>query len=206
MAKSGVREGAKPATSTRAALVSAARATLIEQGFVHTSARAIAARAGCSQGSVFYHFTGVPDLLLAVLDEVSERRMTAYRDPLLKARTPGQLARLGRRIAEDDIRSGDLRVLVELISGASSVPGMKAEVGKRISPWEELVAQVAGRFIPAPLQSRLRPGVVAHAVVAGFLGMELLRDLRQDDARTNDVLDDLEQVGRLTGEFAEGSS
>lgn len=206
MAKSGSREGTRSGQSTRAALVVAARATLVEEGFMHTSARTIAARAGCSQGSVFYHFPGVPELLLAVLDEVSDHRMRAYREPLLTARTPVKLARLGRQIAQDDIRSGDLRVLVEMIAGASSVPGMKVEVAKRIAPWEELVAQVAGGFIPGPLRSRLKPDVVAHAVVAGFLGIELLRDLRQDDARTNEVLDGLEQVSRFTGALSGSAS
>lgn len=206
MARSGAMKAVRPGSATREALLVAARATLVEDGFSRTSARAVAARAGCSQASVFYHFAGVPELLLAVLDEVSDRRMTAYRGPLLAARTPGQLARLGRRIAREDVRSGDLRVLVELISGASSVPGLKTQVADRIGRWEDLVAQVAGRFIPSPLQGRLRPEVVAHAVVAGFLGMELLRDLRGDEIGTAQVLDGFQQVGRLAGLDEEGAS
>lgn len=47
--------------------------------------------------------------------------------------------------------------------------------------------------------------MVAHAVVAGFLGLELLRDLRGDDAGTEDVLEDLEQVGRVAGAIAGGA-
>ena len=197
MAKSGARERTGPGADTQAALVAAGRRTLIEEGFARTSARAIAGRAGCSQASVFYHFPGVPDLLLAVLDEISERRMVAYRDPLLEARTPGQLLRLGRRIADADLRSGDLRVLVELVAGSSTVPGLKAQVAERIAPWEDLMTQVVARFIPSPFRARVRPAVVAHAVVAGFLGLELLRDLRGDEAVTDAVLDDLEQVGRI---------
>lgn len=183
--------------ATREALLAAARQTLLEDGFARTSARTVAARARCSQASLFYHFDGVPALLLAVLDEVSDRRMTAYREPLLAARTPGQLARLGRRIAAEDLASGDLRVLVELVAGAPTVPGLKAEVAERIGRWEALVAQVAQRFIPRPLRTAVRPAVVAHAVVAGFLGLELLRDLRGEGAGTEEVIADLEQVGRL---------
>jgi len=182
--------------ATREALVAAARANLVQEGFSRTSARSVAARAGCSQASLFYHFDGVPDLLLAVLDEVSDRRMAAYREPLLSARTPSQLARLGRTIAAEDLRSGDLRVLVELVAGAPTGPGLKAGVAERIDRWEELVSQVAERFIPRPLRTALRPPVVAHAVVAGFLGLELLRDLREDGTGTEDVLTDLEQVSR----------
>lgn len=179
--------------------MAAARRTLIEEGFSRTSARAIAARAGCSQASLFYHFSGVPEVLLAVLDETSDRRMAAYREPLLQARTPVQLLRLGRQIADADLQSGDLRILVELVAGSHSEPGMKAEVARRIERWEELVAQVAARFMPGFLRSRLRPEAVAHAVVAGFLGLEMLRDLRGDAAASDAVLEDLEKVGRLAG-------
>lgn len=199
MAKSGPRAASRAGAATRATLVRAARHTLIEDGFSRTSARAIAGRAGCSQASLFYHFPGVPELLLAVLDEISDRRMAAYREELLSARTPRELLRVGRRIADEDVRSGDLRVLVEMVAGAPTVPGLKSQVADRIAPGEELTTQVATRFIPALLRTRIRPAVVAHAVVAGFLGLELLRDLRDDAAGSEDVLDDLEQVGRLVG-------
>lgn len=205
MAKSGAREANRSGTATRHALVAAGRATLVEDGFARTSARAIASRAGCSQASLFYHFAGVPELLLAVLDEVSERRMASFREPLLAARTPAQLARLGRRIAAEDVQSGDLRVLVELVAGAPTVPGLKGQVAERIADWEKLVAEVAERFIPALLRSRIRPPVVAHAVVAGFLGLELLRDLREDGTGTEDVLTDLQQLGRLAGSVEGGA-
>lgn len=203
MAKPGAREGTRTTSWTRSALIAAGRQTLIEEGFARTSARSIASRAGCSQASVFYHFSGVPELLLAVMDEISDRRMAAYRDQLLAARTPGQLLRLGRRIADADLASGDLRVLVEMVAGAPTVPGLKAQVAARIDPWEELVAEVAARFLPRPLRSVLSPGTAAHAVVAGFLGLEMLRDLRDDGSATQDVLDGIEQVGLAAGAAAD---
>lgn len=204
MAKPGPREGVAQGASgrgaaTRAAILAAARASLVEDGFARTSARSVAARAGCSQASLFYHFTGVPEVLLAVLDEISDRRMTAYREELLTARTPAQLLRLGRRIADADLASGDLRVLVEMIAGAPSVPGLRAEVGERIGRWEDLVTEVAERFVPGWLRGRVRPRVLAHAVVSGFLGLEMLRDLGEEPAGASaeEVLDGLESVGRI---------
>ena len=88
------------------------------------------------------------------------------------------------------------------MAGAPTVPGLKAQVAERIARWEELVGQMAKRLIPGPLQSRIRPAVVAHTVVAGFLGLELLRDLREDTTSTDDVFQDLEQVGHLAGALA----
>jgi len=76
---------------TRAALVEAAIAVLRESGFASASARRIAQRAGCNQALVFYHFGSVNDLLIGALEEVSARRMAAYRDLLDRSGTLAEL-------------------------------------------------------------------------------------------------------------------
>ena len=76
---------------TRAALIEAAIAALRESGFAGASARRIAQRAGCNQALVFYHFGSVNDLLIAALEEVSARRMAAYRDLLDRSGTLAEL-------------------------------------------------------------------------------------------------------------------
>jgi AcrR family transcriptional regulator len=93
MAKAGPRADRGTAgrraqsAEVKAALVAASIEALREAGFAGASAREIASRAGCSQALVFYHFGSVNDLLLAALDDVSARRMEAYRDPLVSPRT-----------------------------------------------------------------------------------------------------------------------
>ena len=67
-------------SDARAALLEAAIAVLRESGFAGASARRIAQRAGCNQALVFYHFGSVNDLLVAALEEVSARRLAAYRE------------------------------------------------------------------------------------------------------------------------------
>lgn len=196
MAKSGPRHNLRP-SSLRAGIIEAARVALIEEGYARASAREIARRAGCSQASLFYHFTGMPEVLLAVLDEVSDRRMEDYRGPMLAARTPQQLTRLARRILEEDVRSGDLRVLTELLSASRADPVLRAQVALRIGRWQELVTEVARRFTPSPLRTLVKPEVVAHCVVAGVLGLELLRELRGDGPTTRDLMVGLHHVSQL---------
>jgi len=70
MAKSGpssrlVAEGTGRSAATKRSLVAAAIETLKTEGFAGASARAIAARAGCNQALIFYHFGSVVTLLLA---------------------------------------------------------------------------------------------------------------------------------------------
>src|SRR5580700_6717141 len=102
---------------TRAVLIAAAIDTLRESGFAAASARRIAAKAGCNQALIFYHFGSVPDLLVAALEEISARRMEAYRGLLAHTGTIGGLVDAARAIFSEDLAAGHVAVLVEMISG-----------------------------------------------------------------------------------------
>src|ERR1700739_3264373 len=139
MAEAGPKTAAGPvmrrqSAEVRAALVGAAIDALRETGFAGASARAIAGRAGVSQALVFYHFGSVNDLLLAALDEVSAVRMAAYRSLVEQADSMAALAESARPIFLQDLDSGHVRVLVEVITGAQSVPGMGEQVAQRLRP------------------------------------------------------------------------
>jgi AcrR family transcriptional regulator len=165
---------------TREQIVEAARATLVEVGFAQTSARAIAARAGVSQAAVFYQFGSVPDVLLAVLDAVSERRRAAYSALVADAGTLTELVNSARSMYAADLASGDVRVLVELIAGSRTVPGMSEAVAERLAPWQELAATSLRSVAPPMASALVDIEGVARAIVAGFLGLELLAMLDGD--------------------------
>jgi AcrR family transcriptional regulator len=166
---------------TRTALVAGAVAALREVGFARASAREIARRAGCNQALVFYHFGSVTDLLLAALDDVSARRMTAYRGLLDQSGSLTELVESARAIFREDLAAGHVSVLVEMITGAQSVDGLGAQVAARLAPWREL-AETAVRqsLATSPVAALLPAREVAHGVVAGFLGLELLANLDGD--------------------------
>jgi AcrR family transcriptional regulator len=189
MAKAGPRRAAATAggrdrsAETRAALVDGAIEALRTAGFAGASAREIARLAGCNQTLVFYHFGSVTDLLLAALDAISERRMAAYRGVLDHAGSLTDLVESARSIFVEDLDSGHVTVLVEMIAGARSVPGLGEQVAARIAPWREFAeAAVRGALASSPLARLLPAADVAHAVVAGFLGLELLASLDGDRA------------------------
>jgi AcrR family transcriptional regulator len=204
MAKSGPRQAAGSAVrrersaDVRAALVAAAIEALREAGFAGASAREIAGRAGCSQALIFYHFGSVSDLLLAALDEVSRLRMTAYRGLLDQAESVTGLVESAREIFLADLDAGYVRVLVEMITAANSVPGLGPQVAERLAPWREFAEtaarQVLGR---SPLARLLSPGEAAHAVVAAFLGLELLASLDGDRSAAMALFDRARALARL---------
>jgi AcrR family transcriptional regulator len=186
MAKSGVKARVGPSVSpgvedTRDALVRGAIAALKEEGFAGASARAIARRAGCNQGLVFYHFGSVANLLLAALDEVSETRRVHYQAAVDRADGMGELVDAAQAIFEEDLDAGHIAVLAEMIAGSSATPGLGAEVATRITPWREFTADaLRGVLEGSPLASVVEPDVAAHAVVALYLGLEMLAQLDGD--------------------------
>lgn len=166
---------------TRRALVDAAIDVLRTEGFAGATARAIAGRAGCTQGLVFYHFGSVVNLLLAALDEVSARRRSRYEAALECVDKTSELVALAVQIFSEDLDSGDAAVLVEIIAGAASTPGLGAAVKKRITSWSDFaVAALESVLGQSPLLQVIEAADVAHSVVALYLGLELLSHLDGD--------------------------
>jgi AcrR family transcriptional regulator len=194
MAKPGTASrprSASPAREgTRRLLIDAAIETLKSEGFSGASARAIAKRAGCNQALVFYHFGSVVDLLLAALDEVSARRLARYSAALGQVQNLGDLLAVAGSVFREDMDSGEATVLVEMIAGASAVPGLAAEVASRIAPWREFAQQaIASGLSSSPLGSVLPLPELSYAVVALYLGLEMLSHLDGDRATPTALFD-----------------
>jgi AcrR family transcriptional regulator len=178
-----VKKGSKRRPSaktedTRRDLIEGTKEVLRREGFSAATARNIASRAGCNQGLVFYHFGSVVGLLLAALDEVSAERKIRYEAALEKVTKPSDLVELAAVIFEEDLDTGDAALLVEMIAGASSTPGLGAEVMQRVAPWTQFAASALDSFVKdSPLASVVSAEEAAHAVVALYLGLELLSHL-----------------------------
>jgi len=204
MAKAGPRADRGTAgprahsAEVKAALVAAAIEVLRDSGFARASAREIASRAGYSQALVFYHFGSVNDLLLAALDEVSALRLAAYGDLLTRATSMTALAESARAIFAQDLDAGYVRVLTEMIAGAQGVPGLGDQVAQRLRPWRDLAHEAVRRAVGRSAAARLLPPAEAgHALVAIFLGLEMLASLDDDREPALAVFDRLRSLARM---------
>jgi AcrR family transcriptional regulator len=177
-------DSAAAVTGNRQALVDAAIETLREEGFSGASARAIARRAGCNQALVFYYFGSVADLLLAALDAVSQARYVRYSTAMQVVTNPADLLAVAVEVFGEDLDAGYATVLVEMIAGTSSTPGLGAEVARRIAPWTDFAeSAVDAALADSPLRAMVPTGEVAHAIVALYLGLEMLATLDGDRSR-----------------------
>jgi AcrR family transcriptional regulator len=175
---------------TKLAIVEAALRTLKAKGFAGASARAIAREGGFNQALIFYHFGSVRNLLLAVLDLISERRVDEYGPAFERARTPGELASLARTIYADDLERGYITVLGEMVSGGVGDRELGIEVAARIEPWIVMVErklELLLRGTPVPLLAS--PRDLAFGLVALYFGVDMLSHLQSDRSRADSLLD-----------------
>lgn len=181
----------KTLAGTKARIVEAALETLRQDGFAGASARAIARRGGFNQALVFYHFGSVANLMLAALDETSRRRMEAYRAALDETEAhPEQLLDVAVRIYQEDLASGHITVLAELIAGSLTMPELRPEIVARMEPWVDFAEEAIRKaFQHSPIGAALPTRDLAFAVVAFYLGVELLDHLDVEGTRTRSLIE-----------------
>ncbi|MCX4751561.1 TetR/AcrR family transcriptional regulator [Kitasatospora sp. NBC_01287] len=194
--------GNRSSVQTRAALVRGAVEALRENGFAGASAREIAARAGCNQALIFYHFGSVAKLQLAALDQVSAARDERYRAMVEESGSLGDLVRAARAVFEEDLDQGHVTVLVEMIAAAQFTPELRPEVAARIRPWRAFAADsVRDALAGSPAARLLPPEELAHAIVALYLGLEMLANLEGEREPALALFDRAGKVASLLDVF-----
>jgi AcrR family transcriptional regulator len=187
-----IREG------TRNRIVEAAVQTIKERGFAATSARAIAATGGFNQALVFYHFGSVNDLLIAALDHTSEVRMARYRAAIDSVDTLPELLAVASEAYQEDLAGGHIKVLAEMIAGASAMPELGPEIAKRMQPWITLTEEAVIRVMAGSNVGPLVPSRdLAFAIVSLYLGAAMLTHLTEDAAPAESLFRTGAKVGPL---------
>jgi AcrR family transcriptional regulator len=188
----------KQPEQTKAALVEAALETLKREGFRGTTARAIAGRAGVNQALVFYHFGGVEPLLLAALDATAGERIERYRTAMGAAVTTAERIDAARALYREDVEHGHATVISELLAASLARPELRDALLTRMQPWidlaESVLREVAGE---TPLASMVPVRDAASALVALYLGLNLLSRLDPESAQAESLFELMERVAPL---------
>lgn len=186
--------------ATRNRIVHAALETIIEDGIVGTSARAIARRGGFNQALIFYHFGSIEDLLVAALDALSGERMLRYETQLAEVTTLADLVAVAHELHSEDQESGHFAVLAQLIAGGAANPDLGARLQSAFTPWFELIQRAIERVLGEGPFSGLVPSAdLAYAVSSMFLGLELLERLEPGNERSKSLLDAFDRVAPTLG-------
>ena len=130
---------------TRASILVAARDRLLAIGYANLSTRAVADAAGVPLSQIHYHFGSKQQLILAVLEAENERLLDRQRSMYAG---PEPLWRQWERACDyldQDIESGYVRILQEMIAAGWSDAEVAARVRDYMGGWYVLLAEVAER-------------------------------------------------------------
>ncbi len=168
----------------------AAFEVLRTRGYAGASTRAIAAAGGFQPGLIFYYFGALDELLVAALAESSEERLERYRSAVAEARSLSELVTILGDIYRDDIRSGHIRVVSELVGASVSRPELAAPVVALMQPWLQLAeSAVEAALVDSPLRELVTARELALAGVTFYLGANLLTQLLPEASEIEALLD-----------------
>jgi AcrR family transcriptional regulator len=206
MAKPGRRSATKGTESSKASrdrLVEAAFQTLHEEGFARASARAIASRADVNPALIFYYFDSVNDLLVEALGRSSRTQLAKYHEATSGLGSPADLVAALRERLVDDIATGHVKVMVDMIGAISSDEALRVAVFEHVNPWMELTGQTLDRVLKdsglGGLTGLVPVEEMSFLVVALFLGLELLVEAAGNGEIVGRVLDSAERVTAVIG-------
>jgi AcrR family transcriptional regulator len=165
----------EPAADTRAVIVDAARRRLLGDGHSGISTRKVAETAGVPLSQLHYHFGSKQGLMLAVLEEENRRRLARQTHMYAADRPLWQRYEQACDFLEDDLDSGYVRVLQEMMAQGWTNPAIAAAVRDLLGGWYELLTQVAeeAEARHGPL-GPFTAAEVATLIGNAFLGSESL--------------------------------
>jgi AcrR family transcriptional regulator len=124
--------------ATRNALLLAARAVFVSEGYAEAGVTDIVARAGASVGSLYHHYTGKAGLYLALFEQLHHDHTERTRRAVRRARDAGvtdpmQLFLAGARAYLDS--NIEQRELAGLFARGDGPPGFEVVWQHRLAEW-----------------------------------------------------------------------
>jgi AcrR family transcriptional regulator len=192
-----------PGAQTKDRILDAGRHCLLNEGYAGLSTRRVAAEAGVPLSQIHYHFGGKEGMILALLDREDRRLLARQRDMY------GEEVPLWKRYEqacdylEDDLASGYVRVLQEMLAAGWSQPDIAGEVLRIIGGWLDVLEEVC-REAEASFGSLgpLAPRELSLLVGLAFLGGEQIALLGEQSWR-DDVFRSLRKLADVIRAFEE---
>jgi len=160
-------------SATRVAILRAARDQLVKVGYANLNVRDIAREAGVNHALISYHFRGKQQLVLAVLDEANKELLERQERMYQGTHKASKQWQQACDFYEEDLKSGFVRLLMELMGASFHDEKLRQEFVPRLSQWHRLVHAAVVEFID---RSELELPVPAEAISAWIVwfwtGME----------------------------------
>ena len=171
------------AVATKTGLLEAAKEVLRAHGYAGLSTRAVAGLAGAPMSQIQYHFGSKEGMVLALFEYMNAQLLA--RQNAMFANTSLTLSEkwdLACDYLDDDLSSGYVRVLQELLAAGWANPEIGREVRDGLMGWFELLSDLARTAQDAyGSLGPFDPEDVAALVATAFIGSEAFPLLGLED-------------------------
>lgn len=160
-------------SDTKALILKAAKAALLDTGYAGLSTRRIAEAAGVPLSQIHYHFGSRHNLVLALLERENERLLHRQQEAFASDMPLWKQWEQACDFLEDDLASGYVRILQEMTAAGWADDDIAKAVRSYLQGWFDLLAETAAAA--AEKVGGLGPFTPEEvAVLAGmpFLGVE----------------------------------
>ena len=188
---------------TRASILDAAKQALLESGYSGLSTRKIAVAAGVPLSQIHYHFGSKQGLVLEVLAEENRKLIDRQKSMYSQDMPLWKQWEQACDFLDDDLESGYVRVLQEMVAAGWSNPEIAVAVKEMLREWFAVLSDVAERT--AHRIGGLGPFTAAEGALlvgAPFLGVEamLLLGFSDDEVPSRSALRKFGEVIRAMEE------
>jgi AcrR family transcriptional regulator len=194
------------AVGTRTLIIEAARRRLLADGYAGMSTRKVAEEAGVPLSQLHYYFGSKGGLILALFEEENQRRLERQKRMYAEDVPLWQRYERACDFLEDDLDSGYVRVLQEMVAAGWSNDDIRDAVRELLGGWYELLVSVAreaeyrhGQLGPFTAEE------VATLVTTIFVGAEALI-LLGFDRTALPIRSAVRRIGVLIRQLEEGST
>lgn len=192
-------------TDTRDRILEAARDCLLADGYASMSTRKVAVQAGVPLSQIHYHFGSKDQLILAILRSENENLLDRQAEMFSRDLPLWQRWDLACDFLDQDLDSGYVRVLHEMMAAGWSSDVVGAEVRFMLFGWNRVLRQL----VRSAEQSGMRLDVftsedLVALISAAFLGAEsmILLGLEAEGVPLRTAL---RKIGRMIKAFEEGT-
>lgn len=183
---------------TRAALLAAARLSLIEDGHAGITVDSVARRAGLEPRQVTEQFDDLASLLAELSRVYAQERAAVWRGRLARCTTLGEVVGAARQLRVTERALGSPVVLGQSLAAGQHSERIAAAVTANFELHAGMVEDTIDRILTgSPLEGVLDAAGLARTIAAGFIGLELVDSVVADGT---DLFEQLEVLARLVDE------
>lgn len=159
--------------STRDAILAATFRRVVSDGYSNLNVREIAREADVTHALINYHFRNKQQLVLEVLDQANRRLLERQQRMYAQSEAVSAQWRQACEFYEEDLSSGFVKLMMELMAASFTDPVLRAEYLPRFLSWRRVVDGAVKEAIERHgLQFPVSPQAISTWIGCFWVGME----------------------------------